>query len=145
MYAGLLCTRTLGGSLPGVLDLMAMHSSHVVVKVVFPWKAITGFTAVAATVKTQKWFVPVAVARMGFSFMPEETRSRRELCILTFFILACEWLQMRIDIFAVINDSQPLARTSKNHGTKLVVLIVALKPRRLVCARSILVLPRAVV
>ena len=89
-----------------------MNTLHVVHQVVVAWESIAGDCSLASCIFAKIGLGAVAVQAMCFAFMTQQTGGRRESEPLVFalwlhasILLADEWLQMGVDVFAVVNVS----------------------------------------
>lgn len=79
-----------------------MHPLHVVKEVVATGEAMAGHSSLAIPEVAQVWPGAMAVHAVCFSLMAEEACSRRELHTDTSLLVAAERLQVRVDVFAII-------------------------------------------
>lgn len=73
-----------------------------VTEVISPWEAVTFHAAVAAFEPTIEGFVTMSMHPMGFSFVSEQAGYGGELLARTLSQLAGERLEVRVNVFALV-------------------------------------------
>lgn len=95
-------SRTLGwGCLGCLFRSVAVHTLHVVQKVVLPRESVVMGGAVAVLEFAEVWLVSVSVEAVGFALMTQETGGGGEAVVVAVLVLAAEGLDVRINILAV--------------------------------------------
>jgi hypothetical protein len=89
--------RWLGGG-----PVILVHTLHVIKEIVATREAMALYGTLAVTEVAEMRSGTVAVHTMCLAFVTEEASSRRELNADTGLLVAAEWLQVRVDVFAAI-------------------------------------------
>jgi hypothetical protein len=82
-----------------------VNTLHVVKQVVCPRESIICTRTVTVLEMAKIGLVSMSMESMGFTFVPQKTSCRRETIVVTVLVLATEWLDVRVNVFAMAGVS----------------------------------------
>jgi hypothetical protein len=80
-----------------------VNTLHVVKQVVRSWKSTVRARSFTILELAEERFVPMSVESVGFAFVTEKAGGGGEAIVVAVLMLAAEWLDVRINVLAVIS------------------------------------------